>query len=211
VVTAWHVVQEKPDHVVVRQGNVVFVTQALQHDDITDVAILGDSPKLEFPGIDLVSDDDNVAVADPVYIAGFPDGWPGDSPIGTTGSIAGIDGEMWVSADTTWGHSGGPICILDGPEPRLAGIVLGRAGSVRRDLEELVNSLSETAQKLRSAMGGAHGGFVIGSAHGALSLGDFATFAGDGLARISGFVGLHFRTGYTRAATSAEIRRLLAP
>jgi Trypsin-like peptidase domain len=210
IATAWHVVKTKPANAVVRRGAFSFVASMLGHNEETDLAILADDPRLPGSPLALLDADMPLAPGDEIHIGGFPAGWAGEPPLLSSGTVAGNDGELWLNADTTWGHSGGPVCAVTGEVPYLAGIVRGGVGSLRYDLERLVSELTTSAQKLgnaANAQGG--GGFAVGTAMGIVSFGAVAETTGKALAALAEFGAAHFRTGYTRAASVDGLRKLL--
>lgn len=210
IVTAWHVVQKEPSRVVIRRGKFSHVTAVLGHDDIFDIAVMGDDPRLDATPLQLLSSESPSAPGDFVHLAGFPAGWHGDLPLLSSGTVAGVDGELWINADATWGHSGGPIgTVIDGV-PAVAGIVLGGAGKLRSDLDQLVSSLTASSRRLGTAANAdGSGGFGVGTAAGAVTFGDVADTMSKALVALAQFSAAHFRTGYTRAASADQIRKLL--
>lgn len=210
IVTAWHVVKERPENVRVRHRGSVFNTTVLQQSRDTDLAILADDPKLKAQALALPTEDSLLAVGDAIHVAGFPAGWASERALLSGGTIAGQQDQLWLNADTTWGHSGGPACFVEDEAPLLAGIVLGPAGPLRSDLQSLVTNLTSTARQLGEDVGSGGGGFAVGTARGTVTLGMIAELTGRSLEALAKFGAAHFRTGYTRAASVSDIRQLLA-
>jgi Trypsin-like peptidase domain len=211
IATAWHVVKARPASSLVRRGAFSFLASVLGHDEDTDLAILADDPRLPGSPLALLGADEPLAPGDEIHIAGFPSGWMGELPLLSSGTAAGIDGgELWLNADTTWGHSGGPVAIVRDDVPLLAGTVLGRGGSLRHDLDRLVSELTTSAKKLGAAANAqGSGGFAVGTGMGVVSFGAVAETTGKALAVLSEFGAAHFRTGYTRVASAESLRKLL--
>ncbi len=184
IATAWHVVRNRQSSARVVDGRHSYSTPVIQFNEDTDVAVLADDPRLAAEPLLLLGSSQELAIADPVHIAGYPGGWPGVVPLMASGTLAGAHDELWVNVDATWGHSGGPVCVVHDETPFLAGIVLGLAGQTRQDLDRLVSQLTGAAKTLGEAASEGGGGFVVGTSIGEVEFGDVARISGAALAAV---------------------------
>jgi hypothetical protein len=157
----------------------------------------------------LVLTDDALAVGDEVELAGFPSGWADIKPVYARGVLSGQDSRLWVNADASWGNSGGPVCARVRGEPCVVGVLLGRAGSVRGDLNTLVGQLKDEAAKLTRAASGPMGGFVTMTTEGPIDHARATVGLGQVVSRLAMFIDVHFRSGYADVAPPSAIRALL--
>jgi hypothetical protein len=201
IATAAHVVKGDGPHLIKWPGG--FDEQGvLARDDKADVAVLAAPPKLEAFALDV--DDIEAEVGDSVTAAGFPDGWNELHPVLARGVIAGYGEENWVNLDGTWGHSGGPLClIVSGARPLVVGILLGRAGAVNRQLEHLRKYFTRQHEAALEHPVIMH---VVGWVDTALQTIDGVTGF---LKEMTSLMDDHFRTGFLRFASATDVLKLL--
>lgn len=182
------------------------------HPDI-DVGTMAWSDKMPAGSALTIDTDLTISVGDDVWIAGYPSGWKGTTPVLSKANIAAVDGnEVWINGDGTWGNSGGPLVRIADGRPTLIGLVQGRAGSVQDALNDMYQELvkqNNTVDMLGLSMQAK-----------ALSLEpDMARLSG---AIVAGMqvtlqiskslvekIDLHFRTGYLRIVPVEKFAHLL--
>jgi len=201
IATAAHVVEGDGPHRIWWPGD--FTEQpVVQRDSDADVAILAAPPKLDAAAIDVA--DPEPEVGEDVSAAGFPGGWEGLHPVLAHGVIAGLGKQNWVNLDGTWGNSGGPLCRTVNATPSVVGLLLGRAGDVNRQLENLRKYFKAQHEAALE--------------HPFIS--QIVTWVDPALQTLDGVTGFlkqmadlmddHFRTGFLRFAPASEVRKLLA-
>jgi S1-C subfamily serine protease len=207
VATAAHVVRDSEAHMVWK-GTVFGDCPVIARDDNLDIAVLTSPVKLEEVALDVADEQADTLPGDPVWAAGFPQGWNGSDPVIVSGTVAGIGKENWLNLDGTWGNSGGPICRLLEDRPIVAGIVQGNASEASRGLDlfdQLTKGMSERLAAVSDSME-------------APSTSDLKFMRGTmGLLashmKVSEMLGSlvrnHYRTGFVKFGPVADLRKLL--
>jgi len=207
VVTAWHVVEGNPTPALVGANGARYQTYVLRHDAEADVAVLAAGENLTTRAVSLSNRE--LAVADEVHVAGFPLGWEGNEPLLSRGTVSGQEGHfIWLNADASWGHSGSPVCTVEGGTPSLAAVVHGNASRTTDELKRLVAALAKSAKRLAEIMPMA-GGMRMGTEDGTIRSSDVIMDNARTAADLAAFIELHFRTGFTLAAPIGVVRKLL--
>jgi hypothetical protein len=175
----------------------------LARDETNDVALLPDRSQWRGPGLALLSDDDAPQPGEEVVVAGFPDGWPGRKAVVSRGIVAATDNEFWIDVAGTWGHSGGPICVLREGKPHVAGMVLGHAGQTMYQLRALVLKLNQTATAYaQHADNPRIGNAIVGG----INPKELVRFMGAVMKDLAELTQAHFRTGFVLGLPSRRIK-----
>lgn len=225
VVTARHVVGSGEAQIVHPERSYTAAIYASSEDDL---AVLPDHDQIPAViGLEITS-----AMPPPgsnLVIAGFPDGWKAQTPLLGSAILAGAaEGQVWIQADGTWGHSGGPVIDSLG---RVVGMVLRRAGVSSTDLGEFRRVASEMQARIAAARiahksneemlhllklqssKSALAQVSSGVSEGMLGMTDAMHSLGDVVAAFvemtSSLIDQHFRTGYLQIATADQVESLL--
>jgi hypothetical protein len=206
VLTAAHVVGDASSAIIRWPGGMSEV-QVMSRSHSKDLALLGCPDEVPGDFLPRLRSGADVRVADDVWIAGFPMGWSGATPVLGRGVIAALgQDDNWVNVDSTWGFSGGPVACMCEGSWQLIGIIRGHPEhGLHEDLEKTRASLRELDQRVQSQWR-RMGTYVI---QGGV---DYVRFAADvtpALVRSIQSVADHFRSGYLRVSTLADLTAFL--
>jgi hypothetical protein len=202
VVTARHVVAGRSAVMLRWPGGSTSGT-VLTEDKSSDLAIVTDSPAMPGKGMQLLPSSESLSLGDPIWLAGFPDGWQDLSPVIGQGVIAGIGTETWINADGTWGNSGGPVVVVREGAPFVVGAVLRRGGEAERALQDAIQTLRESRDRVAAATRNSNlmipGLDVVG----------FVRYSANAFAALADFIRDHFRSGYVAIASRDQIASIM--
>src|SRR5262245_48337938 len=138
LLTARHVVADGPQ-ATIRWSGRVRAERVIATDAGADIALVDVPRELEDHGLELGP----CEVAEEIWLLGFPSGWQDSVPLVSKGTIAGVASSCaWVDGSASWGHSGGPVVAVR-EEPVVVGGIIGAAGRVHRELEDMIHVAAE--------------------------------------------------------------------
>lgn len=183
-----------------------------------DLAVVADRPEIDAVPLPVA---ELVAAGEATVLAGYPLGWNEDEALVASGHVGGVRREaeeLWLNADSSWGHSGGPaVAMIDGV-PCVVGIILGAAGEAHERLRQLQGQLAHRRSEVVSLEQQARGGrtHVIGGERAfdnpwpvVKALAGVAQDLVRLLDATRAAVEEHFRTGFVRARAPEAVRRRL--
>jgi hypothetical protein len=138
IATARHVVGDGAQ-ATIRWSAGMHVERVLATNAAADIALVDVPRDLEGRGLVLA----DCEIAEEVWLMGFPGGWAEAAALVSKGTVAGLVGTIaWVDGSPSWGHSGGPVLALR-DDAVVVGTIVGAAGRVHHELEEMIRLASE--------------------------------------------------------------------
>lgn len=160
-----------------------------------DCAILSLCAAAPTAGIEIMESRRQLEPGRDVWLAGFPAGWHHSTPVLSRGVVAAhVDGEIWVQGAGNKGFSGGPVVIIEGGKPLLAGVAIRLAGDPDTLPIRSVNRLLGIARRLVRQPGPADTVY---------------DWIQHGLAAMELSSMSNFRTGFYRVTSASNVRSLL--